>query len=333
MPLRVLLTGRMTPEERQRARMQPRSTQTKVGPGSTLAKAALLAALYIVSGKVGLLFVPATGFVTLIWPPSGIALGMLLVYGRRLWPGVLVGSFLLNLSRAGLPVDFMLEQALAPAHLLASIVTAVGATLQALAGRALIARYIGLPLRFDNLTQLVALVALGGPLACLIASSIGVATLLLVGALTAAQFASNWLMWWVGDVVGVIVFLPLVLIWPGGEERMTWRGSAVRSLPVVAMAVLIVPLGLTFYAWKNASEISHHQAEAEFASLASGHEKALLHRLNSYQNALLGGAGFFQGSISVSRAEWRRYVQALQLQFSRHQRHRLDRSRRAGCGI
>ena len=190
---------------------------------------------------------------------------------------------------------------------------AAGATLQALLGRALIARYIGLPLRFDQLKQLVALIVLGGPLACVIASTVGVLTLWLVGALTPAQLTNSWLVWWAGDVLGVIVFLPLVLIWPGREERMTWRGSAVRSLPVVAMTVLLVPLGRTFYAWKISGEISHDQAEVEFASLASEHEKALLHRLDSYQNALLGGAGFFQGSISVSCSEWQRYVQALQV--------------------
>ena len=197
----------------------------KVESGSTLGKAALLAALYLVSGKLGLLFAPPPGFVTVIWPPSGIALGMLLVYGWRLWPGVLVGSFLLNLSNAGLPAEFTLQQAFAPGHLVASIVIAAGAALQAVVGRALIARYIGLPLRFDQLKQLVALIVLGGPLAGLIGASVGVVTLWFAGALTTAQLAGNWLVWWAGDVVGVVVFLPLVLIWPRREERMTWRGS------------------------------------------------------------------------------------------------------------
>lgn len=280
---------------------------------STLGKAALLAALYIVSGKLGLLFAPPPGFVTVIWPPSGIALGMLLIYGWRLWPGVLIGSFLLNLSAAGLPGDFTLAQVFAPSHLFACVGIAIGSTLQTLAGRALIARYIGLPLRFDHLRQMMALIALGGPLVCLIASSIGVATLWLTGVLSTQQLAEKWFLWWGGDVLGVIVFLPLVLVCPGRQERITWRGTAVRSLPIMAMAALMVPLGLTFYAWKISGEIAHTRAEAEFASRASEHEKALLHRLDSYQSALLGGAGFFQGSMSVSRAEWRRYVQALHL--------------------
>ena len=285
----------------------------KVGSSSTLGKAALLAVLYFLSGKLGLLFALPPGFVTVIWPPSGIALGMLLVYGWRLWPGALIGSFVLNLSNAGLPADFTLEQALAPAHWIASAAIAAGATLQALAGRALIERYIGLPLRFDHLRQMLALIALGGPLACVIQATVGVCALGAVGALSMSQLLSHWFMWWAGDVIGVVVFLPLVLIWPSESERMTWRGSAVRSLPILAMAVLIVPLGLTFYAWKIAGEIAHEHAKAEFASLAGEHEKALLHRLDSYQNALLGGAGFFLGSNAVSRAEWRRYVQALQV--------------------
>lgn len=279
----------------------------KVGSSSTLGKAALLAALYIVSGKLGLLFALPPGFATIIWPPSGIALGMLLVYGWRLWPGVLVGSFLLNLSNVDLPT------ALEPAHLLAALAIASGSSLQALAGRALIAHFIGLPLRFEHLRQMGFLVALGGPLACMIAASIGVNALWLAGTLAQSQLAGNWLVWWVGDVIGVIVFLPLVLIWPGKRDRVTWRGVAVRSLPVIAMAVLLVPLGLTFYAWRIAGQLAYDQAGAEFAALASEHEKSLLHRLDSYQNALLGGAGFFQGSIAVSRAEWRRYVQALRV--------------------
>lgn len=283
----------------------------KVGSG-TLGKAALLAVLYIVSGKLGLLFAPPPGVVTVIWPPAGLALGMLVVYGWRIWPGVLVGSFLLNLSNAGLPEEFTLAQAFAPAHLLVSLVIAAGAALQALAGRALIARYLGLPLCFDQVKQLVMLVVLSGPLAGVVASSIGVITLWSAGALTTAQLMNSWLVWWSGDVLGVVVFLPLVLIWPSREERMTWRGTAVRSLPMVAMSILLVPLGLTFYAWKISGEIAYDQAEAEFAALAGEHERALLHRLDSYQSALLGGAGFFQGSVAVSRSEWRRYVQALQ---------------------
>ncbi len=56
----------------------------------------ILALLYILTGKLGLLLAVPPGYATIIWPASGIALGMLMVHGARLWPGVLIGSFVLN---------------------------------------------------------------------------------------------------------------------------------------------------------------------------------------------------------------------------------------------
>jgi integral membrane sensor domain MASE1 len=66
-----------------------------------LAKMALLAALYMITGKLGLLLAVPPGYATIIWPASGIALGMLILHGSRLWPGVLIGSFLLNGYNSG----------------------------------------------------------------------------------------------------------------------------------------------------------------------------------------------------------------------------------------
>src|SRR5881392_325746 len=104
------------------------------------AKVALLAALYILTGKLGLLLAVPPGYATIIWPASGIAIGMLLANGARLWPGVLLGSLLLNAYNSGVFAD---DSAFTP-KLLAALCIALGSTAQALAGRALVARLIGL---------------------------------------------------------------------------------------------------------------------------------------------------------------------------------------------
>ena len=57
---------------------------------------ALLAMLYYITGKLGLLLAVPPGYATVIWPPTGIATGMLIMHGARLWPGILIGSFILN---------------------------------------------------------------------------------------------------------------------------------------------------------------------------------------------------------------------------------------------
>lgn len=275
------------------------------------AKVALLAALYVLTGKLGLLLAVPPGYATIIWPPSGIALGMLIVHGWRLWPGVLLGSLLLNGDVAG---AYSPELGFSTANATTALGIAVGSTLQALAGCALIDRFVGLPLRLGHVREVLRLFVLAAPVACLVAASFGIATLYFSGALAPADVTRNWFAWWLGDVFGIVVFLPLMLVMRVGGHRLTWRDRAIGGLPMASMLVLVMPLGLSFYAWKVASESAHRKSHARFEALAVENERALLHRLISYENAALGGAGFFQGSNSVSREEWRSYVEALRVQ-------------------
>jgi PAS domain S-box-containing protein len=271
---------------------------------------ALLVALYVATGGMGLLLAVPPGYATVIWPPSGIAAGMLIVHGWRMWPGVLMGSFLLNAWNSGAfagEVEFLSPKMLAAAGI------ALGSTAQALVGRWLVARFIKLPLRLQNLRQVLVLLGLTGPLACLIAASVGVATLHANGVLAAGDIFENWIAWWTGDVFGVAVFMPLVLLAPGNPDRITWRDANIGRLPVASILLLLLPLGLTFYVWKLASVSAFQRSEAKFQTLAIESEKALEHRLSSYENALRGAAGFVQGSQNVSRDEWRTYVETMRV--------------------
>jgi len=272
-----------------------------------LARVALLVALYVLTGKLGLLLAVPPGYATVIWPPSGIALGMLLVGGARLWPGVLLASLFLNAQQSGVFADpdwFSIK-------LLAAFGIAVGSTLQALFGRLLIARFIGLPLRFDSMRDVMRLLAVGGPLNCVVAASVGVGTLVSLGIVPLAEAPRNWLAWWSGDTLGVLLFMPLVLLAPGNREQFTWHARRIGPLPLAALLLLLLPLGLTFYLWKAATENDLQRGNAKFEALTIESEKALQNRVASSGNALLGAAGFIQGSNEVSRDEWRTYVETL----------------------
>ena len=170
---------------------------------------------------------------------------------------------------------------------------------------------MGLPLRLTRLQDTLKLFALSGPLACLIAPTVGIGSLYFVGGLPAERIVGNWLTWWAGDSFGIILFLPLVLVAPGSPERLTWRGRTVTALPILAMLTLMLPLGLTFYAWKLISEHHHKASITEFQTLALESEKALQYRLQSYAQALLGGEALIRAAGSVSRASWRQYVSAI----------------------
>ena len=172
----------------------------------------ILTGLYLLTGKLGLMLALPPGYATVIWPPSGIALGMLLVCGARLWPGVLVASLLLNAYNSGVFADADWWSV----KLLAAFGIAVGSTLQALAGRALLVRFRGIPLRLDTPRDILSLLFLARPLTCVVAATIGTATLAALGIVASGDIVRNWLAWWSGDAFGVVVFMPLVLLAPGG---------------------------------------------------------------------------------------------------------------------
>ena len=61
-------------------------------------KILLTALVYFFSGKLGFALAIDPGNVTAVFPPSGIALGALLIFGLRVWPGIFLGSFFLNIQ-------------------------------------------------------------------------------------------------------------------------------------------------------------------------------------------------------------------------------------------
>jgi PAS domain S-box-containing protein len=268
----------------------------------------LLVAAYYLTGKFGNSIAVPPGYATLVWPPSGIALGALLAFGRRMTPGVFLGSLLINFDIVGL----FGPGAVPSAKLLACLCIAAGSTLQAYTGRALIARWLGLPLKLNRLADVFQVFALAGPLACLIASTAGVGALFLLGGLPSTSLAANWFSWWLGDVFGIVVFTPLVLALPGGAG-VEWRQRALRSVHALGLMLLVLPLGLTFYAWKFFAESAQRQSAVHFETLAKESEEALRTRLTSYASATRSGAGVFQSSDFVSRAEWRRFTETIRL--------------------
>ena len=88
--------------------------------GTTATGIAALAAAYYGTAKLGLSFAFETASVTAIWPPTGLALAALVLWGYRFWPGVAIGAFLANLG-TGIP-------------LAATVGLTCGNTLEALAG-------------------------------------------------------------------------------------------------------------------------------------------------------------------------------------------------------
>ena len=203
-------------------------------------KVVLLAALYAVVAKLGLRMGAVSGFATLVWPPTGIALAALLVVDRRLWPGVLLGAFAVNLWAGAAP--------------LVAGGIAIGNTVEAVAAAWAIRRVSGFRISLDRMRDAAALVGFGAFLSTAVSATVGVLSLYAGGVITAGRLAETWRAWWLGDVIGDLVVAPLLLVWtPAGGAAALTPAAAVaaarRRVPRWWLEVALMALAIAVVSW------------------------------------------------------------------------------------
>jgi integral membrane sensor domain MASE1 len=257
------------------------------------------AAAYYVTGRLGLLLAIPPGYATAIWPPSGIALTACLLYGSGVWPGIVLGSVLVNIGTS--------FTAATVAQLLASVALAtsigLGASLQALLGAYLIRRYVGFPSALIREREIGAFLVLGGPISCLVNATIGVTTLWFGGVIPLALYPLSWGTWWVGDTIGVLIVTPLALIWTA-EPRQLWRRRRLSlALPLAGTFTLAV----IFFVYTSVQERQRLQLlfERQTGTLAQGFKN----RLEDYLNVLYYTRQFFTSSQEINRHAFHTFVQ------------------------
>ncbi|MFE0729851.1 MASE1 domain-containing protein [Streptomyces antibioticus] len=188
-----------------------------------------VAVCYYGAGRLGLmrqLTVEGAVF-TPIWPPTGVAVACLLIFGLRVWPGISLGVLLVLLTITTLrPLG---------------LVTVVGNTLAPVCA-CLMLRKVGFRTDLARLRDGLALVFLGALTAMLISSGIGVGLLVYGDRLDAGSFWPVFLAWWVGDAMGVLIVTPVLLLLHRAQRALhlaRWKeavGLALICLAVVPIA-------------------------------------------------------------------------------------------------
>jgi diguanylate cyclase (GGDEF)-like protein len=185
----------------------------------------LLAGVYFLAGKIGLTLAFIHPSSTAVWPPTGIALAALLILGRRVWPGIFLGAFLVNLTTVGtIPT---------------SIGIATGNTLEALIGASLVAKFAGGRFAFFKARDTFRFAFLAGLVSCTVAASVGVTSLSIGGFAKWADFRPIWLTWWLGDTVGAVTVAPVLVLWTlDCRRQLSWWELAERIFFVVSLALV-----------------------------------------------------------------------------------------------
>jgi PAS domain S-box-containing protein len=188
---------------------------------SYVTRVALLAAVYLVAGRIGFMVSAIDPIVSSVWPPSGIALAALLLMGTRFWPGIIIGAFILNAAGTIGPLPAM--------------VIAVGNTLEALLAVWLLTS-VGFRVSLERLRDVFALVVVGAIASTPVSATVGVAVLALLRGPAIPDW-TIWTTWFSGDALGIVLVTPLILTWAAGPRLRVSRRDVVEG-SVLAMLLI-----------------------------------------------------------------------------------------------
>ena len=252
----------------------------------------LTALAYALAGKVALLLAVPPGFASPLYPAAGVALGALLIFGRRALPGIALGSLYVNLS-LGISL-----QSLSATTLLMPAVIAVGASLQAWVGDALIKRFVRQPFELGEPREVLRFLG-AATLSCLVSPTVANLALWLSGTLPAAAVPFSAATWWVGDVLGVLIATPILLTL-FGQPRAAWAPRRLSVGLSLGLVMGLLALGIVQVAqWNN------ERVRSSFDRDATGAFAAMRAQLREPLQALEALHSVFVASDDVSPEEMR----------------------------
>ncbi|MFI3195186.1 MAG: PAS domain S-box protein [Methylococcaceae bacterium] len=157
-----------------------------------------LATSYVIFALLMLNFATFNGNITIFWISGGLALGVLLIKGIRLWPGVFLGALI---------TDLIIDKPLSVAFFIA-----LGHTLETVVAVNYLHQLKDFNPNLTKLSDFLKLAIVGG-LCSFISALIGPLTLLEAQFLTANDIAQHILHWWQADTLGIILASSCCLIW------------------------------------------------------------------------------------------------------------------------
>ena len=190
--------------------------------GSDVFALILVGLAYFTFAYLGLRLASLNPSATPIWPPTGLAIATILLWGNRIAPAIFIGALLINQLTAG--------------SIFTSLAIAGGNTLEAVIAGYLVGRWAEGEQVFDTPTG-IAKFTLISLAATLVSGTIGVSSLTVAGYAEVSSFISVWLTWWLGDLAGALVVAPVVVLWAKSEPA-SFTAPQIRRTGLTYLAAI-----------------------------------------------------------------------------------------------
>lgn len=180
---------------------------------------------YFVLAKGGLALASVHPSATPIWPPTGLALAAVLLWGYRTWPAIFIAAVIANATTAG--------------SIATAIAIATGNTLEAVVGAYLVNRWSRGRHTFSRPNSVAKFALICIVVATPISASIGLTSLATAGYIDRTNFANAWVTWWLGDVTGALVIAPVIVLWASSQDHAFNRNDFLETVGVLATAAAV----------------------------------------------------------------------------------------------
>ncbi len=203
-------------------------------------RVALVGLAYFALARLGLAFATITTNISPIWPPAGLAFGVLIIGGLRLWPGVACGALAAALSAGAAPW--------------AALLMAAGNTLEPLVTVALLRQLCEFRDDFERPRHVVGFILLHGAVGAPLSALLGTGALWLGGTVGSGQWLAAALTWWGGNFAGGLVLGPLLI---AAHQVVGRARPAARLRELVGLAAALVFVGGTVFVWGQSWGLAH----------------------------------------------------------------------------
>jgi two-component sensor histidine kinase/integral membrane sensor domain MASE1 len=186
----------------------------------------IISILYYLAARFGLTLGFKGTNASPVWPPTGIALSAIVLFGVRIWPGIFIGAFLANFATGlNVPVAAMV---------------AVGNTLEALTGGFLLQYFSGGRSFLNDVKGTLCFLVPVSMGTTMISATIGATSLMVGGFNSGASFSYLWWTWWLGDTVGDLIIAPL-FVGLANTRSMLWSFKTLA----IFLGILITAIGIS----------------------------------------------------------------------------------------